>query len=158
MADRRVLFLDVDGVLNHAGLRERWLETHRVIDEECVARLKRIVDATGCEIVLSSTWRLHHDGRADVAFALKPYRLRLYDWTPDLRATVERWKEIRAWLDRPQNRDVTAFVILDDEQDADVDGRLVQTDFYNGGLRDEHVERCIALLAGTSSLAQPKEP
>ena len=47
----KVLFLDVDGVLNRCGKSAQGLE------EDKVALLKQIVAATGCRIVLSSTWR-----------------------------------------------------------------------------------------------------
>lgn len=50
----RVLFLDVDGVL-HSDAANSQL---RYFSEPCMRRLKRVVDATGCELVLSSSWRL----------------------------------------------------------------------------------------------------
>jgi hypothetical protein len=59
----KVIFLDVDGVLNSRG---KWAgcdlanltDSGTRIDPLAVARLKRIVDATDAKIVVSSTWRL----------------------------------------------------------------------------------------------------
>jgi hypothetical protein len=46
----KIIFLDVDGVLNKA-------ETQGSFEETCVLKLKEIMDQTGAKIVLSSTWR-----------------------------------------------------------------------------------------------------
>lgn len=54
---RRVLFLDVDGVLNNDGV----FSDHRFgpfpLDHECIRRLHEAIEATDCKIVLSSSWR-----------------------------------------------------------------------------------------------------
>ena len=50
----KVIFLDIDGVLNDEG-EER--EKGVYIDETRVQRLASIVEQTGAEIVLSSSWR-----------------------------------------------------------------------------------------------------
>ena len=52
----KIIFLDIDGVCNCCDTKERF---HGLIgvDPILVARIKEIVDATGAEIVLSSTWR-----------------------------------------------------------------------------------------------------
>ena len=52
---RRVLFLDVDGV--HNGHDYDPLAESCTIRRDCVERLNRVLDATGCEVVLSSAWR-----------------------------------------------------------------------------------------------------
>lgn len=48
----KVIFLDSDGVLNDEGKN---LKRGVYIDEEMTARLKKIVEATGAQIVLSSS-------------------------------------------------------------------------------------------------------
>lgn len=50
-----VLFLDVDGVLN--GHEFDPLAASCGIRPDCVERLNRVLDATGCDVVLSSAWR-----------------------------------------------------------------------------------------------------
>jgi len=62
----KVIFLDMDGVLNHGKYLDRtvpeskdrfWLQG---IDPEAVERLNRIVEATGAFVVVSSSWRRRH--------------------------------------------------------------------------------------------------
>jgi hypothetical protein len=70
----KILFLDIDGVLNGAEWFERRarpkiahgmspddverIRAENGIDPACVNRINAIVDRTGCAIVISSTWRL----------------------------------------------------------------------------------------------------
>ena len=56
----KVIFLDVDGVLNTKYSKSR-CGRFIGIDKDKVAQLKRIVDETDAEIVLSSTWRLGYN-------------------------------------------------------------------------------------------------
>ena len=54
----KVIFLDIDGVLNsrrYDAKRDKNGNTN--IDETRLPLVKRIVDATGARIVLSSSWR-----------------------------------------------------------------------------------------------------
>jgi hypothetical protein len=147
---RKALFLDVDGVLNHAEMYDRLesgvltlIPPHRMLDEKCCARVRRIAAETGCEVVLSSTWRLGGDGFRTVARALHP--LRLSEKTPYDGTSCPRWKEISAWLTHARPR-VTAYAILDDDGDAEIAGHFVQTSFEYGGLTDELADRAIAIL------------
>lgn len=52
----RILFLDIDGVLNNSaqftGINN--------LDDDNVAQLNRIIAATDCQIVISSDWRHSH--------------------------------------------------------------------------------------------------
>ena len=49
--DIKILFLDVDGVLNKLG---SFIELNKTL----ILRLKKIIHETQCKIVLSSDWRL----------------------------------------------------------------------------------------------------
>ena len=60
----RVIFLDVDGVLNSNSFAEKMFSEQGVrvfyediLDKRAIACLKQIVSATGATIVLSSSWR-----------------------------------------------------------------------------------------------------
>ena len=53
----KVVFLDIDGVLNDDTTPSRTKSRLIFVDREKLLRLKRIVAATGAKIVLSSTWR-----------------------------------------------------------------------------------------------------
>ena len=59
----KVLFLDVDGVLNTYDTITR----ADTVDKEIILRLAKIIDATNCKIVLSSTWR-NDEGAKDSLF------------------------------------------------------------------------------------------
>lgn len=87
----RVLFLDVDGVLNRLSTIAALGCTG--LEPDCLRLLRRILDATDARVVLSSTWREDADLRAIVAAELGS---RLIGDTPVL-ATL-RGQEILAWL------------------------------------------------------------
>lgn len=62
----KIIFLDVDGVLNHNAWFN-WVHNHseflkegghRSIDPRSVERIIKICDETGADIVMSSSWRL----------------------------------------------------------------------------------------------------
>ena len=133
----KILFLDIDGVVNCATTSQR----HRGvigIDPYMAILVDRIVQATGCEIVLSSTWRLWEDERQEVAKQVGVF----IDVTPRMPVgggaeMCERGYEIRAWLEAnrfKQCRDrntchepfilgsdhkhkITSYAILDDNSD-----------------------------------------
>lgn len=156
----KVIFLDVDGVLNSELSREQernhfdnWME-HEV-SEMHVNNLKKIVDATGAQIVLSSSWRFDHPkatGRDFIADPLmkildrklKAVGLDIIDVTPDLRGKI-RGVEIQDWLDR--HSEVEKFVILDDDTDM-TDAQkpfFVNTTFKNG-LTEDLANKAIEIL------------
>lgn len=156
----KVIFLDVDGVLNSEFSREKernnfdnWME-HEV-SEMHVNNLKKIVDATGAQIVLSSSWRFDHPkatGRDFIADPLmkvldrklKAVGLDIIDVTPDLRGKI-RGVEIQDWLDR--HSEVERFVILDDDVDMMEEQKpfFVNTTFKNG-LTEEMANKAIEIL------------
>lgn len=159
----RVLFLDFDGVLNSF----RWMKANPgksfacEVDPEPVALVAEIVRRTGAQIVVSSTWRIHHRLAAlrDVLItAGYPAPCPIIGATPKSVPHPEpdykhkRGFEIQAWLDaQPPDgpRAVEQIAILDDDTDmSHLLPRLVQTDVHEG-LQREHVERVVALLRGT---------
>ena len=156
----KVIFLDVDGVLNSEVSREQernnfgnWME-HEVSDMH-INNLNKIVDATGAQIVLSSSWRFDHPkatGRDFIADPLmkildrklKAVGLDIIDVTPDLRGKI-RGAEIQDWLDR--HSEVERFVILDDDVDMMEEQKpfFVNTTFKNG-LTEEMANKAIEIL------------
>jgi hypothetical protein len=133
----KVLFLDIDGVCNSRAYLYRLRAKNKKatlwygIDPEASKLIKRIVKETGCMVVLSSTWRLYADGRAQV----KREVCHFIDCTKDLQAgakrgVVERGIEVQEWLARhPQ---VTHYAILDDDADFLPDQWLFKTTFNDG--------------------------
>ena len=149
-----VLFLDVDGVLNHV---ETFMARKTdMLAVECVACLDRLVEATCCKIVLSSAWR----GMPGLEARLRrrgvlKHRIKGEWRTPRLGrvqdgsgwVSAQRGDEIADWLSR--HPEVTAYAIVDDESDMRPEQMpfFVQTDFHKGGLLSEHVDRLTAILA-----------
>jgi hypothetical protein len=134
----KVIFLDIDGVLNSKQDRFSWdIET-----DIHFIRLKRIVEETKAQVVLSSSWRMGNSGRDIVHKRLQQFGMDFIDVTP-IFSGQHRGREIADWLSR---HEVESFVILDDEGDMDelVD-HLVKTDM-NVGLQDNDVDKAISLL------------
>ena len=159
----KVIFLDCDGVLN-TQFSKSFFGRYVGCDDDKLERLKRIVDATGAKIVVSSTWRLdisRGNGNFNASGIyqylldnLKRYDLEVYDITPECSYhRTLRGTEIRKWLE--EHPEVTEWVVLDDEYFGDfsyqkIFQHLVETNFYipNGGLQDEHVAMAIHILNG----------
>ena len=138
----KVVFLDVDGVLN--SVRD-YYSTELTTDSHFIL-LKELIDRTGAKIVLSSSWRIGLSIRGDLVQRLAEYGLEIYDITPVLYFEGrKRGDEIRAWLDK--HGEVTNFVILDDDSDMCefTKTNLVKTD-TNFGLNKRHVEKAVEIL------------
>jgi hypothetical protein len=56
VSSQRIIFLDIDGVLN-CKRTPNPRKFPYVIDPLLLERFKRVVECTGAEVVLSSTWR-----------------------------------------------------------------------------------------------------
>lgn len=145
----KIIFLDIDGVLNSDKFYERctskgmiWVE--RRIDPDAVKRLKIIVDETNAEIVVTSTWRRVSDDMSLLERHLRAQQLQVFDKTPMLYKS--RGDEISAWFKiKPSFRDAN-YVILDDDADMTIHiDHLVQTN-YKTGLTDEDVRKAIKIL------------
>lgn len=158
----KVILLDVDGVLNCWGTRERILGLVG-IEDRLVKRLARIVAFTGAEIWLISSWKnswvCHDELGTYLDGKLARYGLRIagmvdfFDVDPE-----KRGYQVMLWLDewlrgKDREDDIESFVILDDEwfdysDWSPLKGRVVKTEFYdkNGGLKDLHVEQAVKIL------------
>jgi hypothetical protein len=154
-----IVFLDVDGVLNHSDwyehLRPRYGTTAPVdwLDPACVARLDRLCRATGAAVVVSSSWRLYLRDKGGVAPVLAAAGLTapVVGETPDHTETrdpdllaASRWGEIRAWL--AAHPGVTRWAAIDDCDWGIPAERFVRTSLAVG-LTDGDCERAAAILA-----------
>lgn len=172
----KVIFLDIDGVLNSTQLMDLNMKCYYLtglnrgdVSRVAVKRLSQIVKQTKAKIVISSSWRglikkyyLREDRAlkcTDVQTLLrlfKEFNLEIFDYTIDQvhgkyedGTSWSRGYEVREWLSR--HTEVTDFVILDDDNLHDwyeLKEHLVQTDFYDYGLKGSHVEKAIDLLGG----------
>lgn len=139
----KIIFLDIDGVLNDAPTILGTGDDQPTIKH--LSCLKQIVEATQAEIVLSSSWRLYKRYTKDVSIALAKVGLHLIDTTEELR---ERDEEIREWLGR--HPEVEQYLILDDEDvfTEELKEHHILTSFYEG-LLPKHVEKAINILNKT---------
>ena len=101
----KVLFLDIDGVVNNKRTEKKSLRL-MAIDPAMAALVQRIVQNTGCAIVLSSSWRLFQNGRDEIERKICKFA----DITPILYAP--RGYEIKVWL--TQHPQIEHYAILDD--------------------------------------------
>jgi hypothetical protein len=103
----KVIFLDIDGVLNHGGARGFTAGTHG-LDPACVDMLQALVKRTGVQLVLSSSWRHSESAKAQ----LREAGLKWIGETPRF-AYAERPEEIDAWL--RLHPKVEQYAIIDDD-------------------------------------------
>lgn len=154
----KVIFLDVDGVLNDDYTADRSPAGFIGIDDEMVANLERIVRKTGAKIVLSSSWRSSwcpddpDSWDPDAKYLvgkLAKCNLVMIDKTPT--HNNQRGAEIRMWLrDHPC---VTHWVVLDDSTFPDFEPQNIIPHWVHtfnrcGGLTREKADRAIAILNG----------
>lgn len=161
-----LLFLDIDGVLNSVNYLQRGGSLSCVtdgIDPRAVAQLQRIVDATDCSLILSSTWRtiftLAEMRQKLVAKGMR-YPCPLRDKTPDfsvegpsddpsaleiMTSRYRRGKEVSAWI--AQHGYAGRYVCVDDDADFLPIQPLVRTSFQDG-LTVERADLCISILRG----------
>lgn len=152
----KVIFLDVDGVLNFESCSER-LNGFYFVEDSRIELLKQIVDATGAKIVLSSSWRSgwydQDEGKETIDLdmykglieKLNEHNLKLIDKTG---YDLERGDEIQTWLNEWTEEPVEAFVIIDDLSGRHFHGiaeHLVQTSWKHG-LQEKHVRKAIEIL------------
>jgi HAD domain in Swiss Army Knife RNA repair proteins len=105
----KVIFLDVDGVLN-CRKTPNPRKLPYIVDKRLLARLRRLLELTGAKVVLSTTWRYDPAG----LFSAKHWGIPFIDITPDMPKRPRR-DEILAWLKKHPR--VTHFVVIDDEDD-----------------------------------------
>jgi len=166
--NKRVLFLDIDGVLNSHEYWDRLTADTKnkmriipggegQIDPVAVSRLEVILKDTGCDVVISSTWRRLLEVETIVDLFIKKglspfYRNRFIGATDTInvpmddpnRTTKERGLQIQRWLDA--NLEYTKVAILDDDSDmAHLMPYLIKTNILTG-LLDEHVVQIIMLF------------
>ena len=155
----KVIFLDIDGVLNEEKSRSRCVG-YKGIDDSKAENLAKIVYATGAKIVLISTFKevwiktdkVHQGIMANyLDKKLKKQGLTVFDKTRDI-VEKEYLSRGEGILDFIQRHKVDKYVILDDYQyDYDACGLTeghIKTDAYNGGLTAELADKAIGLLNG----------
>ena len=137
---RRVVFLDIDGVL--APIRQ-W-DRYGDLDPACIRVLNEIVACGEADVVVSSTWR-HGKTVAELQEMLdaEGFAGCVLDKTPTGLAGASRGEEIAAWL---AEHAVGGYVIIDDHTAMDdLRDHLVLT-HPAYGLQPADIARAIAML------------
>lgn len=120
MDKKKIIFLDFDGVMDTGFLKicltkDRQALSDRyglLFDKECVTNLKKIIDATNADIVVTSSWKL--DMNLEKLQEMWKYRKlpgNVIDVTPNL--VGSRSDEISSWLEAHKDTDIQ-YAIIDD--------------------------------------------
>lgn len=153
----KLIFLDVDGVLNYGGCKSRAPSGCLGIEEEKVKLLRKIIDKTGAIVILTSTWKTEWFPTAFISELPKDGRYleeQLAKHNVFIRAKTEdlSWSQrglgildfINNW-----SEPVESFVIIDDEsfdfKNVGIKGKHVKTSFADG-LLQRHVSQAIKVL------------
>lgn len=150
----KVIFLDIDGVMNCVHTKDR-ISGFIGIDSAKVELLKQIIDNTGAEVVLSSSWRhckgLKHDPCWQyMVDKFKEYDIEFHSITPTCKETSYRGWEIQTWFKDHMDTNIESFIILDDDSDLKPYGsRHIQTSWNGNGMEQKHVNKAIKMLNET---------
>ena len=133
----KVLFLDIDGVVNRVGTRQRY-RGFMGIDPFLASMVGKIILDTGAAVVLTSTWRHFQGGREEV----DRHVYKTFDVTP-IADTGFRGEEVKMWLD--DHPEVTRYAIVDDGSDFYADQPLFKTNWQTG-ITDEVAQQVTKFL------------
>ncbi|TXK52380.1 hypothetical protein FVR03_01300 [Pontibacter qinzhouensis] len=117
----KVIFLDIDGVLNTTShlelLRKKAIkcrdEFGHLFCPDAVENLEYLSHVSGAKVVISSTWRASGLKVIKDLFKYRMIEVDILSVTPFL--NTPRGEEIAAWLS--ENDYVTNYVIIDDDAD-----------------------------------------
>jgi hypothetical protein len=161
----KVLFLDVDGVLNGWGgcpcndYGQNDARTDHMMCSVLATRIQRLCEKADLKIVVSSSWR-NSRSQAEMAQLFRGCGItaEVVGMTPTFAVMTgppgtrelfaNRGEECMAWLNRRSAGEIDNFVIFDDmgeKQFPSVLDHLVQTDGYVG-VHDHDIDKAIALL------------
>ena len=156
----KILFLDIDGVLVpydwRCYLKQAWDKSRGRIKskdvfgylffDQAVYALNRIVEETGCDIIISSSWRTKRDlSTFRRMWAERDLSGKIIDLTPILCDSYEnRGDEIQLAINEWHPKQ---YCILDDKEQMNPDQMpfFVRTD-SGYGLTQEDADECIAIL------------
>lgn len=162
----KILFLDIDGVLNHAT----WFKSKEykecssgwrvsMFDPACVSRVNKILQETGARLVVSSSWRDMSD-LPDIFkgiglptnFDVTPFADKVFNLNPlrDMfgEEDIRYWRgsEIKWYLEHNVNEDYV-YCILDDDWDMLPEQLEYFVNTNNpSGLTDELMYKAINIL------------
>ena len=138
----KIIFLDIDGVLNHQIWFKKWYKGGKrtdtkeqyndsMIDPNSVALLNKIIEDTKAKVVISSSWRKNNTIESlQAILESKGFTGEIIGLTPvlyftgekDYHYSVPRGNEIKAWLEINKGilgdkMSKVKYVIFDDDSD-----------------------------------------
>ena len=163
---KKIIFLDIDGVLN-----TKWWYTQMnrntpkdkygyTFDPKAVANLRRIVEDTGSDIVISSSWKCMGLSEMEEMWDVRNLPGKIVGITPNsvsdemlLNADIDsielfhiRGEEIKEWMAR-HGKQVSNYAIIDDMNNmlTEQQSHFVQTD-PEVGITKEDADNAIRIL------------
>lgn len=166
----KIIFLDIDGVLNSIETYEKVKQAHKkgltlnygprgtiynLHDKQMVANLNRIIKKTGAFIVLSSCWRYGLNSQGELKALLnKILKIKggILGKTPEFDMNKTRANEIQAWINfklpyyEERLGKLESFIVLDDDGCfGHLQKYLVRTDKFKG-LTNMDADNAIGIL------------
>ncbi len=165
----KIIFLDIDGVLNTERQHDRCVDEGvayadnfgYAFDPIAVINLKKIIDDTGADIVISSSWKFWGLSTMQKLWASRDLPGRIIDVTPNtvsdellleidlsyMELPAGKGSEIKEWLDT-KGSEVTHYAILDDVPDmlSEQESHFVQID-PRVGITEEDAQKVTEILA-----------
>ncbi|WP_372371127.1 HAD domain-containing protein [Candidatus Uabimicrobium sp. HlEnr_7] len=155
---KKILFLDIDGVLNFESMQpimdcfsapNAGFHGIHMIDPQKVEILNLIVSRSECEVVVCSTWRQKFNlVELNEMLTNRGFNGIVRDTTtlPFQKEGIwsKKGDEVGVWL--KSNFDISAFVIIDDDDEFSLFRNFhVKTDF-RVGLTNKDAEKAISIL------------
>ena len=163
---KKIIFLDIDGVINTKEWHSKMTkdtpkdEYGYAFDPIAVANLAHIIDKTGAEIVISSSWKFYGVPKLREMWKKRNLPGTILDITPNtisdemlLNANLDefqlgvcRGNEIKEWLSRHEDI-ISNYVIIDDFDDmlSEQEDHVVLTESLIG-ITEWDAEKAIKIL------------
>ncbi len=148
----KIIFLDIDGVLNGDLTHSERNPYGILIDDTRLDLIKHIIDKTGAKIVLSTSWKEHwekSDDKCDeigreIRRRFEEKEISILDKTP--KRWNDRKQEIVDWLE--EHSEVTSFVVMDDTpfEEGILKQHFVLTSSFRYGIDEFDMEKAISIL------------
>lgn len=156
----KIIFLDIDGVLNCSSTKDK-CGPYTGIEDEKVNILKQIVNQTHAKIVLTSSWKENWYSSESLKYKQDDLANYLDEKLNKrgLRATAKtkdegfnRGEGILNYIKGIEHKGIKVdkFVIIDDVmfdyKKTKLTKYLVKTSYYRGGLSQKHIDKVLEIL------------
>ena len=160
----KIIFLDVDGVLNNIHTIDGLLGKNYLLEESKLQLLKQLVDLSGAELVLSSHWRSGWSptspenvrrNRIDIENSQGYFMLcaEMNDFGLNFLSEIPRFfdkkreDEINYWITNWPGKQIKEYVILDDEaRYFSQDNKHLVLTSIDIGLTQKDVDKALRIL------------